>query len=196
MEALSLQIYQLYADPSKIESDEKKQFVFIGRSNVGKSSLINLISKTRSVAHISQTPGKTKTINFYTSQFPFYIVDLPGYGFAKVSKSDREAFQKRMKQYFIHQSEKITLFILVDARHPLQEIDKEFILTVAEYHFDKIIVMTKTDKANQKELAISRNSIKKFLKEINLEIPLVETSAQTGKGKSELLKIIYQHTNT
>lgn len=196
MEALSLQIYQLYADPSKIVSDDKKQFVFIGRSNVGKSSLINLISKTRSVAHISQTPGKTKTINFYSSQFPFYVVDLPGYGFAKVSKSEREAFQKRMKQYFIHQASKITLFVLIDARHTLQEIDKEFITTVSEFEFDKIIVMTKTDKANQKELAISRNSIKNYLKDLNLEIPIVESSAQTGKGKSELLKIIHQHSIT
>lgn len=192
MEALNLQLYQILVDPAKIEKETNQQFAFIGRSNVGKSSLINLISKSKSIAKTSQTPGKTKTINFFSSQFPFYIVDLPGYGFAKVSKQERDDFNKRLIKYFSLQQVNLVLFILLDSRHTIQAIDKEFIRTAGEFEFPKVIVMTKTDKPNQKELAESRRSIKKFLEENHVDWPIIETSAQTGKGKSDILKIIYK----
>jgi len=190
MDSLELTLHQIYADPKKIMTDGKKQIAFIGRSNVGKSSLINLISKQKKVALVSSTPGKTKTINFFNVKNDFYLVDLPGYGFAKSSKVQRDEWERRTLQYFSLFQKNLVLFLLIDGRHPIQNIDKEFIQTLIELDFPRFVVLTKTDKSKQNEIAVSKNSIKEFLDHFNLSYPIIETSAETGKGRTEILKTI------
>jgi len=127
------------------------EMAFIGRSNVGKSSLINLLTGRTNLAKTSVSPGKTRIINHFLINNNWYLVDLPGYGYAKVSKKDRRKFGKLIEDYISQRSSLICLFVLIDIRHKPQKSDLDFITWLGINHVPFAIIFTKTDKTNQKE---------------------------------------------
>lgn len=145
------------SDPSKCPSDHKHEYAFIGRSNVGKSSLINMLTGRKDLAKTSSTPGKTMLINHFLINESWYIVDLPGYGYAQRSKSDRARLEQIIKSYIADRQEMTNLFVLIDSRHKPQKIDLEFMAWLGENGIPFSIVFTKLDKlsptAGKKQIA-------------------------------------------
>ena len=130
---------------SQCPPPDRPEFAFIGRSNVGKSSLINLITNRKELAKVSKTPGKTQTINFFLIDQSWHLVDLPGYGYARVSKSTREVFSKMIKYYITHREQLLTIFVLIDATISPQKIDLDFIDWLGEIRMPLAIIFTKSD---------------------------------------------------
>ena len=145
--------------PSQYPEDNMKEVAFAGRSNVGKSSLLNLLTGRKSLARVSQSPGKTRTINFYEINDSFRIVDLPGYGYAKVSKSVSESWGKMMESYFETRQGLLKVIQLVDIRHAPSKQDVQMYNYLKHYGYDGVVVATKSDK-------ISRNQYQKNIKVI------------------------------
>ncbi len=170
------------------------EFAFIGRSNVGKSSLINMLCGRNELARTSQTPGKTQLINHFLINKNWYLVDLPGYGFAKVSKSDREKFQDMIEHYISRRTNLINTFVLIDVRHPMQKGDAEFMEWMGENGFPFTIVFTKADKLGKVALATNVANYEKQLLEKWEEIPkYIVTSAVEKKGRDEVLQYIEEN---
>ncbi len=168
--------------------DGKPEFAFIGRSNVGKSSLINLLIDRKDLARTSKQPGKTQSLNYFLVQDDWYLVDLPGYGYAKTSHSNRENWQKMITYYLKNRATLVLAFILIDSRHPLQKIDKEFMEWCGENEVPFSIVFTKNDKVPTHEKLKNVNSIKDELLEIWEELsPSFVTSAEEKIGKEDIL---------
>ncbi|MBO4401852.1 MAG: YihA family ribosome biogenesis GTP-binding protein [Selenomonadaceae bacterium] len=168
------------------------EIVFIGRSNVGKSSLINSLTNRRSLAHTSQTPGKTQTINFYRATLKdvhdFYLVDLPGYGYAKVSKESRRVWAKFIEEYLLSSAQIRFVCQLVDLRHPPMDSDLKMLAWLVEKNLPVLIVATKSDKLGKNERAKNLSALKKsFGIE---ELPILPYSSKTREGRSELLDVI------
>ncbi|MEN6618970.1 MAG: ribosome biogenesis GTP-binding protein YihA/YsxC [Rikenellaceae bacterium] len=167
------------------------EFAFIGRSNVGKSSLINALCKHGQLAHISSKPGKTQLINHFLINNSWYLVDLPGYGYAKRSKSDRAVLTEIIRGYINGSEELVNLFVLLDSRLDIQEIDLKFILELGEASVPFSIIFTKCDKNSNSAL---ENQIKKnivTLTEHWEELPPVFlSSTESGKGREEILNYI------
>src|SRR5947209_718611 len=130
---------------------DKPEYAFIGRSNVGKSSLINMLTNQSKLAKTSNTPGKTQLINHFLINNSFYIVDLPGYGFAKVSQKTRSAWEKMIEGYLKERLSLVTVFVLIDSRHEPQNIDLEFLRKLGEWGVPFNIIFTKADKTSQRE---------------------------------------------
>lgn len=128
------------------------EFAFIGRSNVGKSSLINMLCRTKGLAHTSSTPGKTQCINKFLINGKWIITDLPGYGFAKISKTLRASLEIMIRNYIQHTPQMVLLFVLLDCRHPLQKIDLEFLLKLGSWQIPFALVLTKADKLSKTAL--------------------------------------------
>lgn len=170
---------------------EFAEFAFIGRSNVGKSSLINLITNRKELAKVSKTPGKTQNLNFFLIDESWHLVDLPGYGYARVSKSTREVFSKMIKYYITHREQLLNVFVLIDSTISPQKIDLEFINWLGEMNISFSIIFTKSDK--DKALAIQKN-IKQFkakLLETWFELPnMILTSAEKNRGNKEIMEYI------
>jgi GTP-binding protein len=167
------------------------EFAFIGRSNVGKSSLINMLVGNSKLAKISSKPGKTQTMNHFEVNASWYLVDLPGYGFASVSQTTREAWSKMMENYFLKRENLSCVFVLIDSRLSPQQSDLEFINWLGGNHVPMTLVFTKTDKLSKNQLAASMQRFKKKIGETWDEIPtLVPSSIKTKKGKEEILQII------
>mgnify|MGYP000770133813 FL=1 len=137
-------------DVNKCPDSSKHEYAFIGRSNVGKSSLINMLTGKKNLAMTSSTPGKTMLINHFLVNDSWYIVDLPGYGYAQRSKTDRERLEKIIKSYILRRSQMTNLFLLIDSRHKPQKIDLEFMEFLGENGIPFSIVFTKTDKLSKK----------------------------------------------
>lgn len=177
----------------KCPNPDKPEFAFIGRSNVGKSSLINMLTGRRKLAKISSTPGKTRLINHFLINGKWYLVDLPGYGFAKISKSAKEKWNRMINQYILNRSNLVTLFVLVDSRLDPQKIDVEFISWLGKNGLPFVIVFTKADKISKNQ---TNTALKKFTNELkhNWEsLPsMIITSSKSGQGKEEILKFIDQ----
>ena len=144
--------------------DGLPQIAFVGRSNVGKSSSINTLLNRKKIARVSQTPGKTRTINFYKINSEFYFVDLPGYGYAKLSKEEKSSWGKVMEEYFINSKNLIHVFILVDIRHEPKEDDVLMLDFVRHYGIPVSIIATKSDKVTRNDAAISKRTIKSKMK--------------------------------
>lgn len=179
------------SDYRKCPSDKKPEFAFIGRSNVGKSSLINSLTQRRALAKISGKPGKTQLINHFEINEAWYLVDLPGYGWAKVSKTSRAEFQKIITGYLVNRESLITTFILVDIRIEPQKIDREFINWMGENQQPFVILFTKCDKLSKQKVQNSINSWKKQLKQDWEELPpMIATSSVTDLGREEVLSYI------
>lgn len=167
------------------------EYAFIGRSNVGKSSLINAIVNNKKLAKTSSTPGKTQLINHFIINDQWYLVDLPGYGYAKTSKSQRALFHEMISNYLLNRSSLIALFVLIDSRHKLQKIDSEFMIFLAENQIPFAIVFTKIDKLGKN---IIKKNIENFKKEMLKkweEIPEVFLSSSESRlGIKEITSYI------
>lgn len=175
---------------SQIPTD-KPEFAFIGRSNVGKSSLINMLTDRSGLAKVSGTPGKTRLVNHFLIDDRWYLVDLPGYGYARVSKGQRESFSQLIKDY-VTKSERLQfLFVLVDARLEPQRIDLEFLRMLGREGIPFGIVFTKTDKLSSSQTASNVARYKRTLLEEWEELPpLFITSSEKRTGRSEVLDFI------
>ena len=164
---------------------------FIGRSNVGKSSLINMLTGRKGLAMTSQKPGKTQLINHFIINDAWYLVDLPGYGYARLSKDGREKLKKMIEDYALERKELICLFVLVDARHDPQKIDLEFIEWLGEEGVPFALVFTKADKLTKGKLAANIEGYKARLRQQWEELPpLFITSSEERLGREELLDYI------
>ena len=160
--------------------DGLPQIAFVGRSNVGKSSSINTLLKRKKIARVSQTPGKTRTINFYKINSEFYFVDLPGYGYAKLSKEEKSSWGKVMEEYFINSKNLIHVFILVDIRHEPKEDDVLMLDFVRHYGIPVSIIATKSDKVTRNDAAISKRTIKSKMKLEGERILPISALKKTG----------------
>ena len=169
------------------------EFAFIGRSNVGKSSLINMLCGNRKLAMTSSTPGKTKVVNHFLINGKWYLVDLPGYGYAKMSQKSREQLAAMIRDYIYHSEEMVLLFVLVDSRHDLGKNDLEFLSELGENGVPFAIIFTKSDKqgATAVRRQVERDCAQ--LSETWEELPpMFLSSAATGEGKEEILNYIDQ----
>ena len=170
---------------------DKPEYAFIGRSNVGKSSLINMLTGSSKLAKTSASPGKTQLINHFIINDSFYIVDLPGYGYAKVSQAQRAQWQKMIENYLRERENLMTVFVLVDSRHEPQAIDLQFLRHLGEWGVPFNIIFTKADKSTQREAA---KNARQFIEAMKKEWEFIPrsfiTSAVKFTGKKEILNFI------
>ncbi|HOI48733.1 MAG TPA: ribosome biogenesis GTP-binding protein YihA/YsxC [Prolixibacteraceae bacterium] len=177
----------------KCPKPDKPEYAFIGRSNVGKSSLINMLVKSRSLAKISSKPGKTQLINHFLVNESWYLVDLPGYGYAQVPKTEREKWEKFVRQYILRRTNLYCLFVLVDSRHDPQPADLEFMEWLGISRIPFAIIFTKTDKLKPSELDENLARYREVLLQKWEELPPVfDTSSVSGDGREEILNFIEQ----
>ena len=180
------------SDVSKCPKELLPEYAFIGRSNVGKSSLINMLTGRNSLAKTSGKPGKTQLINHFKINDNWFLVDLPGYGYAKVSKSTKETFQKFITDYFESREQLVCAFVLIDIRHEAQKIDLEFINYLGEIEVPFGIVFTKADKISRGKIEQHVAAYRKALLANNWEeMPqYFVTSSTEGTGREKLLEYI------
>ena len=180
-------------DIKRCPQDGKPEYAFIGRSNVGKSSLINMLTNQRKLAMTSATPGKTLLINHFLINNEWYLVDLPGYGYAKRSKSQTEQLEHIISSYVLDRQQLTLLFVLIDSRHAPQKIDLEFIQWLGENGVPFSIIFTKADKLTKTALAGNIAAYKNRLLEEWEELPeIFITSSETAHGREEVLEYINQ----
>ena len=185
------------SDVAKCPEGNKPEYAFIGRSNVGKSSLINMLTGRNGLAKTSSTPGKTLLINHFIVNDEWYIVDLPGYGYASRGKETREQLARMIKSYIMQRQQMVNLFVLVDSRHKPQKIDMEFITWLGENGVPFSIVFTKLDKLGSVAGVRNVEEYKQALLEQWEELPPVfVTSSVDGRGREELLDYIDQINTT
>lgn len=177
----------------KCPKDRIPEYSFIGRSNVGKSSLINMLMERRHLAKTSSTPGKTQLINHFKINNSWYLVDLPGYGYARVSKKKKATFQKYIENYFLQRKQLVCSFVLIDCRHDPQKIDLDFMQFLGENFIPFSIIFTKADKLTPAKLEKQISSYKNKLLEYWEELPnSFITSSSSGLGRDEFLNYIDQ----
>jgi GTP-binding protein len=178
---------QSYGSVHQIKNSGKAEFAFIGRSNVGKSSLINALVNKKDLAKTSAKPGKTQLINFFSIEDQIVLVDLPGYGYAKVSKKLREQFEGLITEYLLHSENLFIVFVLVDAAIPPQRIDLEFLEWCGVHRVPVGVVFTKTDKRKPKETEKNMRDFESELAKYFEELPVTfETSSTTKYGMESL----------
>ncbi len=178
-------------DYRKCPDSSLPEYAFIGRSNVGKSSLINMLTQQKDLAKTSGRPGKTQLINHFLINNDWHLVDLPGYGYARISKTAREKWQKMINSYFLNREQLTNTFVLIDSRIPPQKIDLEFISFLGQNGIPLSIVFTKTDKEKQREVMANVNAFKKALSQEWEELPMMFlTSSVSGYGRDRLLDYI------
>ena len=171
--------------------DDRPEFAFIGRSNVGKSSLINMLSGKKDLAHTSKKPGKTQLINYFLINHQWHLVDLPGYGYAKISKTKRKEWEKMIQDYLVKRLQMQCAFVLVDSMIPPQNIDIEFMNWLGEMHIPFVIVYTKTDRLKPAQLEENLTEIRAELSRYWEPLPQqFLTSSEKGIGRKEILSFI------
>ena len=179
------------SDVKKCPAPTLPEYAFIGRSNVGKSSLINMLTGRKKLAKISGTPGKTQLINHFLINNTWYLVDLPGYGYAKISKGERRKWKKMINRYLLSRTNLMCTFLLIDARIPLQDNDLEFMNWLGTHQIPFVIVYTKTDKLSKKNLSDNLNNIRKGILKYWETLPReFITSSQSGLGKDDILNFV------
>lgn len=183
-------------DVTKCPVSDKNEYAFIGRSNVGKSSLINMLTGRKNLAHTSSTPGKTMLINHFIINDEWYIVDLPGYGFAQRGKESRDKLRKMIEGYVLERQQMTNLFVLIDSRHEPQKIDLEFMEWLGENGVPFSIIFTKLDKLGPEA---GRRNINKYTKVLSIQWeelpPIFISSSIDGRGKNEILEYIEEINN-
>lgn len=182
--------------PSQCPESRIPEYAFIGRSNVGKSSLINFLTERKDLAKTSGKPGKTRTINHFMIDDKWYLVDLPGYGYAKTSKTERRKYDQMIRNYLLKRENLVCTFVLVDARIPPQQIDLEFItwLGISGLAFE--IIFTKADRSKKTDVAGNIQAFKDMLGNDWDELPnTMVTTATKGKGREEVLARIDELNN-
>lgn len=178
-------------DVKKCPDTDMPEFAFIGRSNVGKSSLINMLTNHRGLAKTSQTPGKTLLINHFKINDKWWIVDLPGYGYAKIGKDNTEKLRKLINGYVLHREQMTCLFVLIDCRHAPMKVDLDFITMLGMNGIPFAIVFTKLDKISNRQWQMNFKAYKAKLSEEWEELPpMFATSAEKGTGRAEVLAYI------
>lgn len=191
MQVKSAEFVMSNSDVAKCPKNKLPEYAFIGRSNVGKSSLINMLMQRKNLAKTSGRPGKTQLINHFLINNNWYLVDLPGYGYARVSKSAKQTFQKFITNYFTKRTQLVLAFVLVDCRHEAQPIDLEFMQWMGENQIPFAIIFTKADKL--KPNALLRNVeayAQKMLETWEVVPQYFITSASNTEGRDELLNYI------
>jgi len=179
------------SDVAKCPKEKLPEYAFIGRSNVGKSSLINMLMQRKSLAKTSGRPGKTQLINHFLINKNWFLVDLPGYGYAKVSKSSKRVFQKFITNYFAKREQLVLAFVLIDCRHEPQKVDLEFIQWMGENQIPFSIIFTKADKVKPNALKRNIEAYTKRMLETWEEMPpYFITSSSNSTGRDELLNYI------
>lgn len=180
-------------DYTKCPPADKPEFAFIGRSNVGKSSLINMLTDHSKLAKTSGTPGKTQLINHFVVNKEWYLVDLPGYGFAKVSQSDRRRWEQMIENYLRKRENLANVFILIDGRHGPQQIDLEFVNKLGGWEIPFCLVFTKADKETQRQVSMNVKAFLNAMKETWQFLPRhFVTSAEKKLGRREMLSYIQE----
>lgn len=176
---------------SKCPNDTKAEYAFIGRSNVGKSSLINMLCNHKNLAKTSATPGKTLLINHFIINNEWYLVDLPGYGFAKRSKSVQQKLQQMISQYILQRKQLVNVFVLVDVRHEQQKIDREFIDWLGASSVPFAIIFTKADKLGMPKARKNAEAWMEALRDTWEDLPpYFITSSEKKLGRDEVLNYI------
>lgn len=182
---------------TKCPSDGRPEYAFIGRSNVGKSSLINMLTGISGLAKTSSKPGKTQLINHFLVNKEWYIVDLPGYGYAKISKSAREAWQRMITNYLLKRETLVNVFLLIDSRIEPRENDLEFANFLGSNGVPMTIVFTKTDKENQRIVSANVQAFRNRMLQDWESLPqMILTSSVSGHGREQLLDIIEKTNNS
>lgn len=192
MEIKKIEFVKSSSVANQCPEPHRPEYAFIGRSNVGKSSLINSITGRKNIAKTSGKPGKTKLINHFLVNGLWYLVDLPGYGYAQISKTERAGFSKLNSSYIRGRKNLVTLFVLIDVRHEPQKIDMEFMTWLGTEGIPFAMVFTKGDKCSKKQLSDNvRNYLKAMKEQWEETPPHFITSAETGMGNAELLEYIH-----
>ncbi len=186
-----------YTRESMCPKDGRPEFAFIGRSNVGKSSLINMLTGRKGLAKVSGTPGKTQLLNFFNINDSWYLVDLPGYGYAKVSKSQQRTLAKMIEGYLIRRAPLVLAFVLIDSNIPPTQTDLDFINQLGEFNVPFAILFTKTDRIKKGNLDQNIEDFLEALKETWETLPPhFRTSSTYSTGKTEVLDYIAQILKT
>ncbi|KAA3635675.1 MAG: YihA family ribosome biogenesis GTP-binding protein [Bacteroidetes bacterium] len=176
---------------SSCPKDGLPEYAFIGRSNVGKSSLINMLCDRKDIARVSHTPGKTQHLNYYLIEEKWYMVDLPGYGYARISKKMRESWKKMIKGYFLKRETMFCAFVLVDSNIAPQKIDIDFMNWLGENSIPFVIVYTKTDRLKKRELEKNVENIRQEILKTWEELPMeFFTSSRKNIGRDDILGLI------
>ncbi len=182
-------------DPAKCPAESRHEFAFIGRSNVGKSSLINMLTGQKALAQTSSTPGKTLLINHFLVNDQWYLVDLPGYGYAKRSKAGRDEIKRIIQSYILTRPQMTCLFLLIDGRHKPQKIDLEFMDWLGENEVPFCIVFTKLDKLSSNAAKVATaNYCAELLERWEELPPIFKSSSVDRRGRNEILDYIEQLT--
>lgn len=176
-----------------LPTDGRPEIAVVGRSNVGKSSLINAMLRRKNLARTSKKPGKTQTLNYYLINRQFYLVDLPGVGYAKVSKKRRAQWQALIERYLDEREALRGVVHLIDSRHPPTDYDEDVVTFMKGRDLPYCVVLTKTDKLSNNQRNQSLQRVRSRLKDLGYEVPVVPTSAKTGDGGNEVLRWMEAH---
>ena len=179
-----------YARVAQLPDEKRPEFAFIGRSNVGKSSLINMLCERKELAKTSSTPGKTQLINYFLINHSWYLTDLPGYGYARRSKKTRAKWESRTEQYFLRRTTLVNAFVLIDSNVPPQAIDLDFCNWLGEHGVPFVIAFTKTDRKKYGDGAQVQAFKDKLLETWEELPPVFLTSAEKQTGREEVLTFI------
>jgi GTP-binding protein len=175
---------------SEVPTEELPEVILCGRSNVGKSSFINTLFNKKNLAKTSSTPGKTRSINYYLVDNNFFMIDLPGFGYAKVSKSERDSWKKMVNNFFERKVDKRIAIHLIDSRHKPMEPDFELNEYLIHNDIPYIIILNKIDKLKQSELSAAKKNIKEFFPNLSYGDNLFHFSSVTGVGKKEIINML------
>lgn len=189
MNIVAAELVRSAAELSQCPSENFPEVALAGRSNVGKSSLLNCLANRKNLARTSKTPGRTRTINFYLINRRFYLVDLPGYGYAEVSKAMRESWGPLIEGYLSRRETLRGVVQILDIRHPPTEMDLQLYQWLQHYRIRTAVVATKADKLSRSQAARSLQVIRQAMA-LGNEVPVIAFSAVTREGRAELLKII------
>lgn len=197
MEIKSAEFVSSFVSYKDCPKSEMPEYAFVGRSNIGKSSLINMLLEKKKLAKTSQSPGKTQLINQFIVNEGWYLVDLPGYGYAKVAKSKRKDFNKLINEYILHRDSLMCLFVLLDSRHEPQKNDLGFMRWLGENQVPFAMVFTKVDKISSSAVNTNITNYKKeMLKEWEALPPIFITSSEQKIGRNEILDYIQKINDT
>ena len=191
----------LFSGSSTRISEKPKQkfpeFAFIGRSNVGKSSLINMLCKNKKLAMTSSKPGKTRLVNHFLINREWYLVDLPGYGYAKMSATAKQKLEQVIRNYINLSEEMVMLFVLIDSRHDIGQVDMDFLIELGQSQIPFAIIFTKGDKLGPNALTAQIDKNKQKILELWEELPPIFTSSsENGQGREDILNYIESVLNT